>query len=74
MIDIERERRQRHRGRSRLHAGSLMWDSIPELQVHTLGQREALNRQATQASYGTQYSFAEWKASGLRRKASLVEC
>ncbi|CAD7673553.1 unnamed protein product [Nyctereutes procyonoides] len=25
------------RGRSRLHAGSLMWDSIPGLQDHTLG-------------------------------------
>ena len=28
-----------HRGRSRLHAGSLMWDLIPGLQDHTLGQR-----------------------------------
>ena len=46
MKDTERERerkRERERGRdtgrarSRLHAGSLMWDSIPGLQDHTLG-------------------------------------
>ena len=30
--------------RSRLHAGSPMWDSILGLQDHTLGQRQALNR------------------------------
>ena len=28
------------RGRSRLHAGSPMWDSILGLQDHTLGQRQ----------------------------------
>ena len=42
----EREReggRDTGRGRSRLHAGSLMWDSIPGLQDHALGQRQALN-------------------------------
>ena len=31
------------RGRSRLHAGSPMWDSNPGTQDHTLDQREALN-------------------------------
>ena len=31
------------RGRSRLHAESPMWDSIPGLQDHALGQRQALN-------------------------------
>ena len=31
------------RGRSRLHAGSLMWDLIPGLQDHALGGRQALN-------------------------------
>ena len=36
------------RGRSRLHAGSLMWDLIPGLQDYTLGQR--LNRWVTQVS------------------------
>ena len=36
--------------RSRLHAGSPMWDSIPGLQDHVLGQREGLNPWATQAS------------------------
>lgn len=36
-IHGERERsRDTGRGRSRLHAGSLMWDSIPGLQHHTL--------------------------------------
>ena len=41
--------RDTHRGRdigrerSRLHAGSLMWDLISGLQDHTLGQRQALN-------------------------------
>ena len=36
----QRERgRDTGRGRSRLHAGSPMWDSIPGLQDHTLGCR-----------------------------------
>ena len=40
-----RERgRDTGRGRSRLHAGSLTWDSIPGLQDHTLGRRQTLNR------------------------------
>ena len=38
------------RGRSRLHAGSLMWDSIPGLQDHTPSERQMLNRWATQAT------------------------
>ena len=47
----ERERgRDTGRGRSRLHAGSLMWDSIPGLQDRALGQRQVLNRCATQRS------------------------
>ena len=38
MRDTERERsRDTGRGRSRLHAGSLMWDSIPGLQDQALG-------------------------------------
>ena len=32
----------RGRGKNRLHAGSLMWDSIPGPQDHTLGQRQVL--------------------------------
>ena len=36
MRDTERSR-DTGRGRSRLHAGSPMWDSIPGLQDHTLG-------------------------------------
>ena len=43
-IEIERERgRDIGRGRSRLCAGSPMWDSIPGLQEDTLGPRQALN-------------------------------
>ena len=39
MRDTERERgRDTGRGRSRLHAGSPMWDSIPGFQDHPLGQ------------------------------------
>ena len=38
------------RGRSRPHAGSLMWDSIPGPHDHALSQRQVLNRWATQAS------------------------
>ena len=51
MRDTERERgRDTGRERSRLHAGSLMWDSIPGLQDCALGQRQVLNRWATQGS------------------------
>ena len=45
----ERER-DTERGRDRLHAGSLTWDSIPGLQDYTLGRRQAPNRSATQGS------------------------
>ena len=38
------------RGRSRLHAGSPMWDLIPGLQDRALGQRQAPNCCATQGS------------------------
>ena len=43
MIDIERGR-DTGRGRSRLHAGSPTWDSIPGLQDGAPGQRQAPNR------------------------------
>ena len=33
----ERERQDTNRGRNGLYAGSLMWDSIPGRQDHTLG-------------------------------------
>ena len=43
MIDTHTQRgRDTGRGRSRLHAGSLTWDSILGLQDHTLGGRQAL--------------------------------
>ena len=46
-----RERgRDTGRGRSRLPAGSPMWDSIPGPWGHALGQRQTLNHWATQAS------------------------
>ena len=51
MRDTERGR-DTGRGRSRLHAGSPMWDSIRELQDHALGWRHALNRWATQVPQG----------------------
>ena len=42
--NTERERgRDTSRGRSRLHAGSLMQDLIPKLQDHDLSQRQMLN-------------------------------
>ena len=53
MIVTQREReRQRHRQREKQapYTGSPMWDSIPGLQDRTLGQRQALNRCATQGS------------------------
>ena len=51
MRDTHTERgRDTGRGRSRLYAGTLMWDSIPRLQDHALGLRQALNRCATQGS------------------------
>ena len=57
MIVTERERerereRQRHRQREKQApcTRSLMWDSIPGLQDHALGQRQAPNRCATQGS------------------------
>ena len=43
MRDMERGR-DIGRGRSRLLAGILMWDLIPGLQDHSLGQRQAPNR------------------------------
>ena len=64
----EKERsRDTSRGRSRLHAGSPMRDSIPGLQDHALGQRQALNR-CTQGSlewfslriYAIRLPYAFW--------------
>ena len=44
MRDTERERdRDIGRGKSRLHAGSPMWDLIPGFQDHALGRRQELN-------------------------------
>ena len=44
MTDTERKRgRDTGRGRSRPHAGSPMWDSIPGLQDQALRLKAALN-------------------------------
>ena len=60
MKDTQRERgRDTGRGRSRLHAGSPMWDSIPGLQDHTLGWRQMLNHWATQVSLIL--DFVQWR-------------
>ena len=68
MIVTERERergRDIGRGRSRLHAGSLMWDSIPGLQDRALGQRQAPNRCATQ---GSLFYFLDTNFQGFFKK------
>ena len=39
MIDMRGEGRDTGGGRSRLHAGSLTWDSIPGLQDRALGTK-----------------------------------
>ena len=43
MRDTEKESKDKGRGRSRLHAGSLMQDLIPGIHDLALGQRQALN-------------------------------
>ena len=49
--ETQRERgRDTGRGRSRLNAGSPMWDLIPGAQDHTLSRRQTLKHWATQAS------------------------
>ena len=61
LIDIERERgRDTGGGRSRLHAGSPMWDSTPGLQDHALGQRQVLNHWATQGSLKKGFKSTWW--------------
>ena len=56
MRDRERERereigRDTGRGRSRLHAGSLMWDLIPGLQDQALGRTKAGAKPPSHPSY-----------------------
>ena len=60
MIVTEREREaQRHRQREKQApcTGSPTWDSIPGLQDRALGQRQALNRCATQGSQQENFLF-----------------
>ena len=56
MRDTQRGR-DTDRGRSRLHAGSPIWDSIPGLQDRPLGQRQALNHCTTQGSPGFNFQI-----------------
>ena len=57
----DRERgRDTGRGRSRLHAGSPMGEWIPGLQDHALGQRQILNRWATQGSHIEYYLMKKY--------------
>ena len=63
MRDTQREReRGRDTGseRSRLHAGSPTWDSIPGLQDHTWA-KAALNRWATGAAHKCIFFFFFFK-------------
>ena len=53
--------RDTDRGRSRLHAGSPMWDLIPGPQDHALGRRHAPNPWASQASF-SEVLFLNWVA------------
>ena len=67
MREKEKEReRQRHRQREKQTpcTGSPTWDSIPGLQDHALGQRQAPNRCAIQGSLNFQiissFCFSAW--------------
>ena len=58
VTEREREReKQRHRQREKQApcTGSPTWDSIPGLQDRALGQRQALNRCATQGSLARRF-------------------
>ena len=60
MIVTEREReRQRHRQREKQApcTRSLTWDSIPGLQDHALGKRQAPNHCTTQGSQGRSLNY-----------------
>ena len=71
MIDLKRERgKDTGRGRSRLHARSPTRDSIPGLQDHALGQRQALNRWAIQGS-PDEYFFKKSHYKNKSRSAAL---
>ena len=62
--------KDRGRGRSRLHAGSQMWDSIPGLQDHALDQRQVLNCWATQGSPNKIFK----KKKLLSKKVASARC
>lgn len=67
---IHEKHRERGRdtgiGRSRLHAGSSMQDSIPGPQDHTLGRRQGLNHWATQGSPSSDFLDTTPKALSMK--------
>ena len=74
MIGTQREReRQRHRQREKPApcTGSWMWDSIPGLQDHALGQRQALNRCTTQGSpriiFNAKFDYISTRQAKIKR-------
>ena len=74
MIVTEREREaQRHRQREKQVpcTGSPMWDSIPGLRDHALGQRQAPNRCATQGSLISVFIFTSSQGNLLSGFISL---
>ena len=68
MRDTERGRAETGRGRCRLHVGSLMRDSVPGLQDHTLSWRQMLNHWATQASLHMNFQICLSSSSSLPLK------
>ena len=69
-----REKGRDSRGRSRLHAGSLMWHSILGLWDHALSQRQTLNHKATQASLS--FSFVTILRSSFLtdQNTHMIQC
>ena len=80
----ERERgRHTSQGRSRLHAGSPIWDSIQGLQDRSLDQRQMPNRWATRASlpylllFTTRAGPVKWKYKNImmvtQKKEQIIQ-
>ena len=61
------------RERSRLHAGSLTWDSILGLQDHTLGWRQVPNRWATRLPHDSCFKSSFEKIGCVRDYQLFIE-
>ena len=77
MRERERKRgRDTGRGRSRLHAGSLMRDWIPGLQDHALRQKQMLNHLATQGflkmEFYVSFQHFPFRIKGYKIKTSTT--